>query len=543
MPKINLFVQETNQTFSVIDFYENKTILITGVTGFIGKVLLEKLLRQCSNVKKIYVLIRPLKSKTPEERLQNIFASLPFINHQDKLNKIEAINGDITADDLGLSIENRNRLIKEVNVVFHSAATINFTGILNKFIQQNIYGTISILNLCKDCRNIESIVYVSTAYSNCHLSEIKEEVYPTDQSAANVEKYLIYMKQKYGEFNFIDKHEVLASRPNPYTWSKSIAEWYIEEHFQFLPIIICRPSIVINSYSEPFPGWADNIAGFSGISLLYGTGIAQQLIIDNKLKSDVIPVDFVANSLIICAAYRNSTFYTSNQKVVNLTSSTVNPVTWKEVFNNCDYEYEFPSSKIVRPVSKSYDNCYKTICDKIRFKIQIFNHYLFAYLFDVICMILGYKPFMIRLTKRMHKAMFELKHFTLKEWHFHCNNLNQIYNLVSISERNLFQCNVSTIDWKVYFKRFYLGCRKYLLNDPDSSIQMSKIRQKRLYLAYGIIGALKYLFAYWILKLLTFKFATIGLGLKITELIYYYYSFQFSLAIIKAFKNYFQIKN
>ena len=29
------------------EFYKNKTIMITGCTGFIGKVILEKLLRVC----------------------------------------------------------------------------------------------------------------------------------------------------------------------------------------------------------------------------------------------------------------------------------------------------------------------------------------------------------------------------------------------------------------------------------------------------------------------------------------------------------------
>ena len=38
--------------------YEGKRILITGTTGFLGKVLLEKFLFSLSSVDKIYVLIR-----------------------------------------------------------------------------------------------------------------------------------------------------------------------------------------------------------------------------------------------------------------------------------------------------------------------------------------------------------------------------------------------------------------------------------------------------------------------------------------------------
>ena len=54
----------------------------------------------------------------------------------------------------------------EVNIVFHSAATVNFTGIFEKFIQQNIDGTNSMLQLCQKMIHLQSIVYVSTAYGN-----------------------------------------------------------------------------------------------------------------------------------------------------------------------------------------------------------------------------------------------------------------------------------------------------------------------------------------------------------------------------------------
>ena len=50
------------------EFYRGKTIFITGSTGFIGKVLLEKILRSY-DVAAIYVLIRPMKGKSARERL------------------------------------------------------------------------------------------------------------------------------------------------------------------------------------------------------------------------------------------------------------------------------------------------------------------------------------------------------------------------------------------------------------------------------------------------------------------------------------------
>ena len=110
-------------------FYEDKTVFITGGTGFVGKVLVEKLLRS-TNVGKIYLLIRSKKGVDPAERLENILSSKMFDNlrvqHSSKLEKIVAIPGDVMASNLGLSKPDIYRLAEEVEIVFHSAATVRF---------------------------------------------------------------------------------------------------------------------------------------------------------------------------------------------------------------------------------------------------------------------------------------------------------------------------------------------------------------------------------------------------------------------------------
>ena len=54
------------------------------------------------------------------------------------LNKIEAITGDITEENLGISDENRNILTDEVNIIFNSAASLNFNEELTKSVQTNL---------------------------------------------------------------------------------------------------------------------------------------------------------------------------------------------------------------------------------------------------------------------------------------------------------------------------------------------------------------------------------------------------------------------
>lgn len=51
-----------------LNFFDN-----TGGTGFLGKILIEKLLRSCSGISTIYVLVRPKKGQDVLQRIENLF--------------------------------------------------------------------------------------------------------------------------------------------------------------------------------------------------------------------------------------------------------------------------------------------------------------------------------------------------------------------------------------------------------------------------------------------------------------------------------------
>lgn len=61
---------------SVQEFYKDKTIFITGGSGFMGKVLIEKLLYSCSDVKEIIILMRPKRGKSAMQRVED-FSKMP----------------------------------------------------------------------------------------------------------------------------------------------------------------------------------------------------------------------------------------------------------------------------------------------------------------------------------------------------------------------------------------------------------------------------------------------------------------------------------
>ncbi len=66
----------------IVKYYANKGIFVTGATGFLGKVLIEKLLRSCYDLKVIYVLVRPKRGVPVEKRLDEIFNCKVYIYYK-----------------------------------------------------------------------------------------------------------------------------------------------------------------------------------------------------------------------------------------------------------------------------------------------------------------------------------------------------------------------------------------------------------------------------------------------------------------------------
>lgn len=57
---------------SVQEFYKDKSIFVTGGSGFMGKVLIEKLLYSCSDLKEIIILMRPKRGKSANQRVEDL---------------------------------------------------------------------------------------------------------------------------------------------------------------------------------------------------------------------------------------------------------------------------------------------------------------------------------------------------------------------------------------------------------------------------------------------------------------------------------------
>jgi fatty acyl-CoA reductase len=121
--------ERVNTESPINDSFRNKSVLITGATGLVGKFIVYKILNSVKSVKNVYILIRSKKGKSFTQRFDDMMSkSYGLFKNVDSrsLQKLIPIEGDITADGLGLKKIDRNTIIDNVSVVFHSAADVTF---------------------------------------------------------------------------------------------------------------------------------------------------------------------------------------------------------------------------------------------------------------------------------------------------------------------------------------------------------------------------------------------------------------------------------
>lgn len=305
--------------------FQGRSVFITGASGFIGRVLLEKLLRTYQGINRIYILMRCKKNQQPKERLQKQLLKVPIFdkirsidkeneisnganNNNKLLDKIVVIPGDIGEPDLGISEADMNMMLedKTLSIVFHSAATVKFDEPLKVSVKLNLIATKTIIEICRKLPNLVSLCHVSTAYVNSDIKDnqiIEEKLYPINNGEIKPDN-LVQMADIMSEDLMQElKVKLIDQRPNTYTYSKALAEHLIVEQATDLPVSIVRPSIVVASWKEPLKGWIDNLNGPTGLILAIGKGLLRSMRVTRDIKADIVPVDIVVNTMIASAFY------------------------------------------------------------------------------------------------------------------------------------------------------------------------------------------------------------------------------------------------
>ena len=84
-----------------------RNIFITGATGYLGGVLLFKLLSHCPEIGNVYLLLRDKKGESPKERLASIKEHFFYQDVQSsQLDKVRLIVGDTQEIGMPTALQN-----------------------------------------------------------------------------------------------------------------------------------------------------------------------------------------------------------------------------------------------------------------------------------------------------------------------------------------------------------------------------------------------------------------------------------------------------
>ncbi|XP_058190370.1 alcohol-forming fatty acyl-CoA reductase-like isoform X1 [Rhododendron vialii] len=323
---------------NVAQFLENRSILVTGATGFLAKIFVEKILRVQPNVKKLYLLVRAPDAKSASQRFHDeAIAKDLFRVLREKMGaasfqtliseKVTLVPGDITCEKyMGVKDSNlAEEMRREVDIVVNLAATTNFDERYDVAFNLNTMGAKNVLDFSKMCAKLKMLLHVSTAYvSGERAGLILEKPYcmgetlnglnlDLDMEKKIMEERLIELQAKEAteqEITLVMKDlGIQRARkygwPNTYVFTKAMGEMLlgqIKGNTNSTPLVILRPTIITSTYKEPFPGWVEGIRTVDSFVVSYGKGRLTCLLGDSQSILDMIPADMVVNSMLVAMA-------------------------------------------------------------------------------------------------------------------------------------------------------------------------------------------------------------------------------------------------
>ncbi|XP_075165878.1 putative fatty acyl-CoA reductase CG8306 [Haematobia irritans] len=483
-------------------FYAGKNVFITGATGFVGVTIIEKLLRDIPEIGTLYILMRGKKGKSVDQRLEelkknSVFNRFKEMKLEDRFAKLKPVEGDVGQEDLGLSPAHRQLLIDNVNVVIHSAATLDFFQGLRETTCINLLGTRRVVELCSQIKNLNSLVHVSSAYVNSYLTQVEEKLYPAPDDP---ERIIDLVNKSNDEALKTMEPKILKDHPNTYTFTKHLAEHEVAKASTRFACGIVRPSMITAAWHEPIPGWTISKNGPQGFIMGAAKGVIRRLPLDDKLIMDYIPVDVVTNAIITTGYYVDALKVKNGNKpdqlqIFHLTSSTYKPFRFEPLINHMNIVmHEYPlASAVWYPRLQFVKNL-------TQFRLgAIFFHFLPAIFLDLLTVVTGGRPILLRLHRNVWNSLNTLEKFIFTEWHYDNKLAVKLAKSMDPVDKEIFGIDIQSLSWEEYFKNMHMGVREYLNKEKPKNLDAARRKDKIL---LGLHVALQLVFYYGLFKLI-----------------------------------------
>jgi thioester reductase-like protein len=183
-------------------------VLLTGATGRLGRCLVEELLKTGCE---LAVLVRGSSHEAARDRLRQTLS--PAV----RVGGLCVLCGDVTLPGLGLGPRERRRLGASLDAIVHAAAATSFSLPLKEAWATNVKATRNVLALAERSPRLLRMAHVSTAFV-----------------AGRRTGLVLEDELKHGE-GFL----------NTYQQSKHEAELLVAQRRDDMPVIVLRPSIVL----------------------------------------------------------------------------------------------------------------------------------------------------------------------------------------------------------------------------------------------------------------------------------------------------------
>jgi nucleoside-diphosphate-sugar epimerase len=349
------------------------SVLLTGSSGFLGKVVLGRLLACGDDFGKLVLLLRADDGEAALRRVREEIvgsealgaAGSALLEQGLASGRIGVTAADLSLDGLG---GGGREGWAEVDTVVHCAATVSFEEPLDRAIETNALGPVRLLEAVREAGAEPHFVHVSTAYAaECRTDVVSEAEYahpavagldlgetleasrwwrqtaeaesrepgrarrfaaaagrdaatrsgldPTERAEALRARWVTHRLAELGR-----RQAIKAGWPDTYALTKALGERLLDESCERLTIV--RPSIIESSLRQPRPGWLEGIKVADPLILAYAGRGLTHLPAQRTNLIDIVPVDCVANACLAAALYPPS----ASPRVLAVVSTARNPL-------------------------------------------------------------------------------------------------------------------------------------------------------------------------------------------------------------------------